>query len=726
MSEALRAAKYAALLSEAGRPSGGGILPAERLPPTSAWVVLRRSPRRVIVLRQTPKPVGDNVRLEMPSAFVKRGSPATCALLLHVRAPRFAYHMRVMASAGISAAEIDWNLLGLSPPTVTVESPRRDECSSEEEEESKTADVSMAEPTEGSSAPAASEAASAGSSESTGTFKRKRDSQAESASAEGTASQPSPPKRFGRPSVDLSARAAAAAGSSSPRSASCEVPAPPPSTPRPSTTFRTSRLDAQPLPYEHSDVPLYPRLTGAAPVPQPDRSPPPRDEGSPDFGFSGAGSPDDVLQDELEPSEIPEASVSTVEAEGSASEAPATTTESPPAVPVPEAASIVSQASVSVGSTGDAPAESPAGDNEGPSASRSSPLAPPTRTAAGPGASSPPRGSPEGGSSDGSETSEDRAALMREMFGSDDEEEEGASAAPRTGPAAPPAPQATATEVPVAAQAAPAALSHRPYTRSTSVHAHALVTATVTATPRAGPASITPAVVDASDAAAGLRKLNNLASLFLEPGFVSPGGQECWSLIQNAGVPLIFDDDLVAPCSADGIKAFGKWENLAHPFQVLRRVFPDPCLIDVTGQFQGNSFHSNEKGDLGLAVWERRHWIRAKAVKAFIDNLAATLGHRNPVVVKLCKKWAKYYKRRSYRLRDRMVNKLWVGCIDYDGQPRQHPTEVLLEPSYLHYSFEVMEWVPTTHDCISEIAELDAREPWRNCWFQDPASHPYN
>ncbi|EGZ15126.1 hypothetical protein PHYSODRAFT_333397 [Phytophthora sojae] len=285
---------------------------------------------------------------------------------------------------------------------------------------------------------------------------------------------------------------------------------------------------------------------------------------------------------------------------------------------------------ISVGPTGDASAESPAGDSEGPSASRSSPSAPPTRTAAGPGDSSPPGGLPKGGSSDSSETSEDHAALMREIFGSNDEEE--ASAAQRTGPAAPPAPQATAAEIPVAAQAAPAALPRRP---------------------TLGRLRFTFTLVDASDPAAGSRKLSNLASLFLEPGFVSPGGQECWSLIQNASVPLIFDDAIVAPCSADGIKAFGN----------LRQLFPDPCLIDVTGyppsrassrratghqlfvrlrrQFQGNSFHPNEKGDLGLALWERRHWIRAKAVKAFIANLAATLGHRNPVVVKLRKKWAK-------------------------------------------------------------------------------------
>ncbi|EGZ09357.1 hypothetical protein PHYSODRAFT_338174 [Phytophthora sojae] len=109
-----------------------------------------------------------------------------------------------------------------------------------------------------------------------------------------------------------------------------------------------------------------------------------------------------------------------------------------------------------------------------------------------------------------------------------------------------------------------------------------------------------------SDAAAGSRKLSNLASLFLEPGFVSPGGQECGSLIQNAS-----------------------------------------------------------KGDLGLALWERRHWIRAKAVKASINNLAPTLGHRNPLVVKFRNKWAKEAVASSVviepSLRTSMVVAPWVA-----------------------------------------------------------------
>ncbi|KAE9260075.1 hypothetical protein PR003_g34522, partial [Phytophthora rubi] len=29
-------------------------------------------------------------------------------------------------------------------------------------------------------------------------------------------------------------------------------------------------------------------------------------------------------------------------------------------------------------------------------------------------------------------------------------------------------------------------------------------------------------------------------------------------------------------------------------------------------------------------------------------------------------------------------------------------------------------------DWIAEVNELDARQPWRNCWIDDPASHPFN
>ncbi|EGZ19610.1 hypothetical protein PHYSODRAFT_327809 [Phytophthora sojae] len=334
------------------------------------------------------------------------------------------------------------------------------------------------------------------------------------------------------------------------------------------------------------------------------------------------------------------------------------------------------------------------------------------------GSGGPPDRSPNGESPHESETSEDREALFLEMFGPDEREE--TSVAQPVAPSEAPSPLAAATRVPVASQAATVSLPSRLHTRSASVHARAM--------------------------------LSGLATMFLEPGFTAPGASECWHLIQNASVPLVFEDDLVAPSSVDGIVEFGLWTDPAHPFQALRQLFPDePCLIDTTGfpssvaisrratgrallvrlrrQFQGYSCHSTERGDLGFALWERRHWIRGKAVRAYIDNLARALGQRNVQVLALRQAWSKYHRDRSYRadrFRDQMLHRVWNGAITYDRQPQQHRTEVLLEPSYLQYSFEVMEWVPTTDDWVSEVADVDAREPWRNCWFQAPADHPYN
>ncbi|KAE8998604.1 hypothetical protein PR003_g23617 [Phytophthora rubi] len=73
-----------------------------------------------------------------------------------------------------------------------------------------------------------------------------------------------------------------------------------------------------------------------------------------------------------------------------------------------------------------------------------------------------------------------------------------------------------------------------------------------------------------------------------------------------------------------------------------------------------------------------------------------------------------------------MVKRLWTGCIEYDREPQHFYTETLLKPSYLQYSFEVLEWAPKTADWVAEVTELDARQPWRNCWIDDPASHPFN
>ncbi|OWY94097.1 hypothetical protein PHMEG_00036271, partial [Phytophthora megakarya] len=65
-------------------------------------------------------------------------------------------------------------------------------------------------------------------------------------------------------------------------------------------------------------------------------------------------------------------------------------------------------------------------------------------------------------------------------------------------------------------------------------------------------------------------------------------------------------------------------------------------------------------------------------------------------------------------------------CSKTNGGSGNLPTEVLLDPSYLQYSMEVLEWVPATEDWIREMRVLDAEQPWRNCWIDASAEHPYN
>ncbi|KAE8961903.1 hypothetical protein PR001_g29891, partial [Phytophthora rubi] len=108
----------------------------------------------------------------------------------------------VLASAGISADEIDWTLLGLNPPDVIVGSPQS-----------------------GDESPPASPSSASSSS------KRKRDSSPRSSTEGAAASQLPPSKRLGRASVDLRARAAATAaqragGSSGDQQASVTPPSP--------------------------------------------------------------------------------------------------------------------------------------------------------------------------------------------------------------------------------------------------------------------------------------------------------------------------------------------------------------------------------------------------------------------------------------------------------------------------------------------------------------------
>ncbi|OWZ06036.1 hypothetical protein PHMEG_00021767 [Phytophthora megakarya] len=91
--------------------------------------------------------------------------------------------------------------------------------------------------------------------------------------------------------------------------------------------------------------------------------------------------------------------------------------------------------------------------------------------------------------------------------------------------------------------------------------------------------------------------------------------------------------------------------------------------------------------------------------------------------------WREYNKTRNAvadRLRWQMPRKVWKWCVETDHEPRRCPAERLLEPTYIQYSFEVIECVPTTDDWVVDVAKLDQQQLWRNCWVDAPFGHHYN
>ncbi|OWZ03320.1 hypothetical protein PHMEG_00024973 [Phytophthora megakarya] len=236
-------------------------------------------------------------------------------------------------------------------------------------------------------------------------------------------------------------------------------------------------------------------------------------------------------------------------------------------------------------------------------------------------------------------------------------------------------------------------------TRRQSQPKQAVVTATLSTTPGSDSASFTPAA-------------DPLAA---------------WCQICNQGLPPPLPKPLEAPCSVAGIKAFAVSLNPSHPFQQLRQKFPDePCTFDL-GEYGDDVKIS--KADLGLGLYERRHWVQGAAVENYLRRLAKEVGMDHPRYVAILKAWREYNKTRNAlvdRLRWQMPPKVWEWCIETGHEPRRCPAERLLEPTYLQCSFEIIEWVPTTDGWMTEVAKLDQLQPWRNCWVDAPFEHPYN
>ncbi|GMF35911.1 unnamed protein product [Phytophthora lilii] len=206
---------------------------------------------------------------------------------------------------------------------------------------------------------------------------------------------------------------------------------------------------------------------------------------------------------------------------------------------------------------------------------------------------------------------------------------------------------------------------------------------------------------------------------YMTPKFKLPGASKCWSRILNCRLPIPVPSHTRVPCTAAQIEAFADYKNPRHPWQVVRRQLPPhACLIstvdfDVSAKvsqrasfdqrlrsywrtFRG--FGDVEDADLGFALWERDHWIPARAVDLFFSHAFAVLANI-----------------RSTRCGDGLLTKT------------QHwPTS--LPKSFLSRQFldTRLTWIPKSLAWLSEVSGLDELQPWRTGWVGAPALQLYN
>ncbi|KAG2759919.1 hypothetical protein Pcac1_g28113 [Phytophthora cactorum] len=103
------------------------------------------------------------------------------------------------------------------------------------------------------------------------------------------------------------------------------------------------------------------------------------------------------------------------------------------------------------------------------------------------------------------------------------------------------------------------------------------------------------------------------------------------------------------------------------------------------------------------------------------------------VVKAILQQWKEYTKFRKQR-----ADVLWIHhkrsfqgewLVDEQDKAegvKELPPELIFEPSVPVMSLENLPWVPSSDDWISSVMALDAAEPWRNCWMEQPHRHPFN
>ncbi|OWZ06094.1 hypothetical protein PHMEG_00021698 [Phytophthora megakarya] len=176
------------------------------------------------------------------------------------------------------------------------------------------------------------------------------------------------------------------------------------------------------------------------------------------------------------------------------------------------------------------------------------------------------------------------------------------------------------------------------------------------------------------------------------PGFVAVCAQKAWCKMLNVSLSALASKEHSPPLDFAFLALMHNVKSSSHPWRVLFDRMPNEPLTFSLGKFVKGVRISIRASGLVLPLWTDLNRTR--------NNRADLLGQQ--------------------------FDRLWEWCAKTSGGSGILPTEVLLEPSYLQYSMEVLGWATATEDWSLELRMLDADQPWRNCWIDAPAEHPYN
>ncbi|OWZ00598.1 hypothetical protein PHMEG_00028171, partial [Phytophthora megakarya] len=297
----------------------------------------------------------------------------------------------------------------------------------------------------------------------------------------------------------------------------------------------------------------------------------------------------------------------------------------------------------------------------------------------------------------------------------------------------------TAPVQPAAQPAQVTEVSVRSSSRARRGHSHVLqsdprprrptrvIRATVTARRGTDTTTFTPAVTVISRVT-NSRKLPANAERFLKPGFTAVGAQKAWCKMLNVSLSAPAPKEHSPPLDFAFLALMHNVRSSRHPWRVVKgvrisiRASGLGGLVRMWHRFSGHCYEDNEKVDLCVALWERRHWLQASSMDNAIQAFRKASDPHDPFTRVVLSLWAYLNRTRNNRagLLRQQFDRLWDWCSNTSGGSDNLPTEALLEPSYLQYSMEVLEWAPTTDDWSRELRVLG------EIVGLTPAEHPYN